>query len=93
MKSQKTILAYAFSTFTFCFPVFSQEPNFCTNPVKAICIDQKKQIELNNNNLKNLKNEIASEAQKNAKLKISKLVKPKGNSIKLEKYEEKVEDI
>ena len=68
MKSQKTILAYALSTFTFCFPAFSQEPNFCTNPVKAICIDQKKQIELNNNNLKKMKLHLKHNKMLNTKL-------------------------
>ncbi len=85
MKSK--ILIYTCILSALSFSAFSQESKFCANPLKSICIDTKKQIDIRKTRIENLKKEIATEAEKNAEPKIKRLEKPNNDDAQITEYE------
>ena len=87
MKSKTLIFTCILLASAFSFSSYSQESKFCANPLKTICIDTKKQIDARKTYIENLKIEIATEANRNAALKIEKLEKPNSDYSQISRYE------
>ena len=73
MKSKTLLFAFVVSASAFSFNAFSQEEQFCNNPLKTICVDTKDQRKERDSYITKLKEEIANEAEKNAAPKISEM--------------------
>ncbi len=73
MKSKTLIFAFVLFASTFSFNTFSEETQFCSNPLKTICVDTKDQRKVRDAYISKLKNEIANEATKKAAPRIAEM--------------------
>jgi predicted RNA-binding protein YlxR (DUF448 family) len=75
MKSKTLVLACALTAASFSFNAFSQDSAVCADPLKKICLDTTTQRAQRDVYVKNLQDEIAKEAAKNAAPRIEEMKK------------------